>query len=85
MNTTNDFTRSFANSADFKMDMSNFTIEAWVLMKSSITGSDRSTFGFIDGGGGWQLTHDLNSKGGMNMGDGPVIFIASNFAVKEYT
>ena len=87
MNTTDTFTiAAGASSSDFEMGMSDFTIEAWVLMKSTVTGSDRSVLTKIAGSpaAGWSLTHGGTQEWGLNLGDGVVhLFLDSDFVAND--
>jgi hypothetical protein len=61
---------------DFKFGTTDFTVEMWMMVSSSVTGADRSVIRHISGTTGWNITFDGAYKVGINMGDG-VTFIGA--------
>ncbi|KKK60271.1 hypothetical protein LCGC14_3026040, partial [marine sediment metagenome] len=61
-----------APSVDFEMGMSNFTIEAWVLMKSSLANSQAIGMGKLGGNSGWQLLNLASGQWRFFVGNGTV-------------
>lgn len=57
------------DATDFDMDMSDFTIELWWLVKSSLTAADASFIAKKDTGG-WAVTVTSAQKIALNIGDG---------------
>lgn len=76
----NNLSIASGNAGDFDFGTSDFTIEAWILMRSTLTGSDRSFLAKISFGPttGWSLTHDGAFKIGLSIGDGAVGLFKSN-------
>lgn len=70
----NSLSMTHGQSSALDMGTGSFTIEAWVLLRSTMSGSDRSFIGKVSGWPpkGWVLTIDALGKFGMSIGNGIV-------------